>query len=185
MARDHGVVHDHRTILPKLILMQAHRHDDAERQNKGYDVARYLAEQQNIRQRHPSGFTYGTIEREYLAYDSMDPRQNHTRSRRKPESTDPVSLNDRSLKSATRACQNISRGRDRRIPAAITVRSAPNAVSNPAVFPINFLVVARGFSRGAKSLEETAGWKIQRSATLSKICPIRKPGCNEISSLKN
>jgi len=34
--------------LPKLILMQAHWHDDAERQNKGHDIARYLAEQQNI-----------------------------------------------------------------------------------------------------------------------------------------
>lgn len=40
--------------LLKLILVQAHRHDDAEWQDESYDVARYLTEQQDICQCHIS-----------------------------------------------------------------------------------------------------------------------------------
>lgn len=42
------------TMSSKLLLVQAHRHDDADRQDKSHDVARYLTEQQDIRQCHTS-----------------------------------------------------------------------------------------------------------------------------------
>lgn len=94
----------------------------------------------------------------------MDLRRNHTRLRRKPESMDPVSLNDRS---ESRACQNNPHGRGRRLSATVTARYFLGEVA----------FVAGEFLGERKVQKNQGGREIQRSvASFSKILSILEPG---------